>query len=328
MAGRKVNMAEDYYQVLGVDKKAAADEIKKAYRKLALKWHPDKNPNNKGAEEKFKKISEAYAVLSDTEKRQQYDQFGSADQYRQQYTQEDIFRNFDLDEILRGFGFGGARGGGGRTTFRTTRRGGGSVRDDYEDPFAGLFGGGAGGGRQQYQEMPQKGQDAEYNLSISLEESVFGADKKISFQLENRIEDINVKIPAGISSGKKLRLPGKGLSGYNEAPSGDLYLNVNVLPHPIYARDGNDLYIEKTIKFTQAAMGSSIDVSTLDGTVKRLKISPGTQNNTKIRMKGYGVPGLKGAPKGDQYVKINVEVPKKLSDRQMKLVKQLADDGI
>lgn len=320
-------MAEDYYQVLGVDKKATADDIKKAYRKLALKWHPDKNPNNKAAEEKFKKISEAYAVLSDDKKRGEYDQFGSADQYRQQYSQEDIFRDVDLDEILRSFGFGGARAGGGRTTFRTTRRGGGA-RDDYDDPFAGLFGGGMGGGRQQYANMPQKGQDAEYNLSIALEESVFGADKKISFQLENRVEDISVKIPAGISSGKKLRLPGKGLSGYNGGPSGDLYLNINVLPHPIYARDGNDLYIEKTIKFTQAILGTSIDVTTLDGSVKRLKISPGTQNNTKIRMKGYGVPGLKGAPKGDLYVKINVDVPKKLSDRQMKLVQQLADDGI
>ena len=257
---------------------------------------------------------------------EQYDQFGSADQFRQQYSQEDIFRDFDLDEILRGFGFGGARGGG-RTTFRTSRRGGGGSRDDYDDPFAGLFGGGMGGGRQ-YANMPQKGQDAEYNLSISLEESVFGADKKISFQLENRIEDINVKIPAGISSGKKLRLPGKGLSGHNGGPSGDLYLNVNVLPHPIYARDGNDLYIEKTIKFTQAALGTTIDVPTLDGTTKRIKIAPGTQNNTKIRMKGFGVPGLKGASKGDQYVKINVDVPKRLSDRQMKLVQQLADDGI
>ncbi|MFZ3156977.1 MAG: DnaJ C-terminal domain-containing protein [Smithella sp.] len=320
-------MAEDYYQVLGVDKKATADDIKKAYRKLALKWHPDKNPNNKAAEEKFKKISEAYAVLSDDKKRGEYDQFGSADQYRQQYSQEDIFRDVNLDEILRSFGFGGARAGGGRTTFRTTRRGGGA-RDDYDDPFAGLFGGGMGGGRQQYANMPQKGQDAEYNLSITLEESVFGADKKISFQLENRVEDISVKIPAGINSGKKLRLPGKGLSGYNGGPSGDLYLNINVLPHPIYARDGNDLYIEKTIKFTQAVVGTSIDVTTLDGSVKRLKISPGTQNNTKIRVKGYGVPGLKGAPKGDLYVKINVDVPKKLSDRQMKLVQQLADEGI
>jgi curved DNA-binding protein len=322
-------MAEDYYQVLGIDKKASTDEIKKAYRTLAIKWHPDKNPNNKSAaEEKFKKISEAYAVLSDTEKRQQYDQFGSADQFRQQYSQEDIFRNVDLDEILRSFGFGGARGGGGRTTFRTGRRGGGSSRDDYDDPFAGLFGGGMGGGRQQYADVPQKGQDAEYNLSISLEESVFGAEKKIAFELENNHEEINVKIPAGISSGKKLRLPGKGLSGYHGGPAGDLYLNINVLPHPIFSRDGNDLYIEKTIKFTQAALGTTIDVSTLDGSVKRLKISPGTQNNTKIRMKGFGVPGLKGAAKGDQYVKINVEVPKKLSDRQMKLVQQLADDGI
>ncbi len=146
--------------------------------------------------------------------------------------------------------------------------------------------------------------------------------------MENRIEDINVKIPAGISNGKKLRLPGKGLSGINGGPSGDLYLNINVLPHPIYARDGNDLYIEKTIKFTQAALGTTIDVPTLEGSTKRLKLSPGTQNGTKIRMKGYGVPGLKGVPKGDQYIKINVEVPKKLSEKQIKLVQQLADDGI
>lgn len=313
-------MAEDYYQVLGVDKKASADVIKKAYRKLALKWHPDKNPNNKGAEEKFKKISEAYAVLSNDKKREQYNQFGSADQFRQQYSQEDIFRDVDLDEILRSFGFGGGRGGG-RTTFRTGRRGGAHAQGN-DDPFSGLFGGGMGS------QQPQKGQDAEYNLSISLEESVFGADKKISFQLENRIEDISVKIPPGISSGKKLRLPGKGLSGYNSGPSGDLYLNINVLPHPIYSRDGNDLYIEKTIKFTQAALGTTIDVPTLDGSTKRLKLSPGTQNNTKIRMKGYGVPGLKGAPKGDQFVKINIEVPKKLSDKQIKLIEQLAADGV
>lgn len=319
-------MAEDYYQILGVDKKASVDEIKKAYRKLAVKWHPDKNPNNKAAEEKFKKISEAYAVLSDSQKRQQYDTFGSADQFRQQYSQEDIFRGFDLNEILRSFGFGGARGG--RTTFRTNRRGGGGFQE-YEDPFADLFGsmGGGGAGRQ-YANVPQKGQDAEYNLSISLEESVLGAEKKISFQIENRVEDINVKIPPGISTGKKLRLPGKGLSGYNGGPNGDLYLNINVLSHPIFTRDGNDLYIEKTIKFTQAALGTTIDVPIIDGSVKRIKISPGTQNNTKIRMKGYGIPNFKSSSKGDQYVKITIEVPKKLSDRQAKLVRQLAEEGI
>ncbi len=321
-------MSEDYYQILGLSKQASADEIKKAYRKLAVKWHPDKNPNNKAAsEEKFKKISEAYAVLSDPEKRQQYDQFGSADQYRQQYSQEDIFRGVDLDEILRSFGFGGIRGGGRSSTFRTGSRRGGAGSREYEDPFAGLFGG-MGRGEQQYAPMQEKGQDVEYNLSISLEESVLGADKKLSLQIEKRIEEISVKIPAGISTGKKLRLPGKGLSGYNGGPNGDLYLNINVLPHPIFSRDGNDLYIEKSIKFTQAALGTIIDIPTLDGTIKRLKISPGTQNNTKIRMKGYGVPGLKGALKGDQYVKINVEVPAKLSERQQKLIKQLADDGI
>ncbi|MEN6375988.1 MAG: DnaJ C-terminal domain-containing protein [Smithella sp.] len=321
-------MAEDYYNILGVNKKATADEIKKAYRKLAVKWHPDKNPTNKAAaEEKFKKISEAYAVLSDEEKRKNYDNFGSADQFRQQYSQEDIFRGVDLDEILRSFGFGGVRGGGTRTTFRTGGRRG-AYNQDYDDPFAGIFGGMGGGRQQQYTQMPQKGQDVEYNLSTTLEESVFGAEKKLSLRIENRNEEINVKIPAGISTGKKLRLPGKGMSGYNGAPNGDLYLNINVLPHPIFSRDGNDLYMEKTIKFSQAALGTTIDVPTLDGTIKRLKISPGTQNNTKIRMKGYGVPNLKGGTKGDQYVKINVEVPKKLSERQLKLIKQLADDGI
>jgi curved DNA-binding protein len=319
-------MAEDYYKILGVEKKAAAAEIKKAYRKLALKWHPDKNPNNKAAEEKFKKISEAYAVLSDEEKRKQYDNFGSADQFRQQYSQEDIFKGFDLDDILRGFGFGGARGGGRTATFHTGRRGGAGSQA-YEDPFASIFGG-MGGGQPQYAHMAEKGQDVEYNLSISLVESVLGADKKLSLQIEDRIEEINVKIPAGISTGKKLRLPGKGLAGDNGAPHGDLYLNINVLPHPIFARDGNDLYIEKTIKFTQAVLGTVIDVPTLEGATKRLKISPGTQNNTKIRMKGYGIPGLKGAVKGDQYVKINVEVPKKLSEQQQKIIKQLAEGGI
>ena len=317
-------MAEDYYQILGIDKKASADEIKKAYRKLAVKWHPDKNPDNKAAEEKFKKISEAYAVLSDPEKRNNYDTFGSADQFRQQYSQEDIFRGFDLDEILKSFGFGGPRGGG-RTTFRTYRQGGGGHHQDFEDPFAGIFGGMGG---QQYARAPQKGQDVEYNLSITLEESVFGADKKLSLQIENRIEEMNVKIPAGISTGKKLRLPGKGLSSHQGGSNGDLYLNINVLPHPIFARDGNDLYIEKSIKFTQAALGTTIEVPTLDGATKRLKIAPGTQNTTKIRMKGYGVPGLKGAAKGDQFVKIIIEVPKKLTDKQAKLISQLAEDGL
>jgi len=317
-------MAEDYYQLLGVDRKASPEEIKKAYRKLALKWHPDKNPNNKTqAEEKFKKISEAYAVLSDQEKRNQYDMYGSADQFRQKYSQEDIFRNFDLNDLLRGFGFD--LGGGGDRS-RTFSGAGGRRRGAASgfDPFADLF----GGGGQSYGHMPQPGQDLQYNLAITLEESVTGAEKKLSLQREDRVDEINVRIPAGISAGKKLRLGGKGGPGYDGGPAGDLYLYITILPHPLFARDGNDIYLEKSVTFTQAALGTAIDVPTIDGAMKRVKIPPGTQNNTKIRMKGYGVPGMKGGGKGDQFVKINVQVPRQLTDRQAKLVKQLAEEGL
>jgi DnaJ-class molecular chaperone with C-terminal Zn finger domain len=314
-------MAEDYYKILGIEKTASAEEIKKAYRKLALKWHPDKNPNNKAAEEKFKKISEAYAVLSDTQKRKDYDMYGSADQFRQRYTQEDIFRGFDLNDILRGFGFGDL-GGKGTKTFRASR--GGGYTFTQNDSFSDIF----EGERHRFSRIPKKGQDFEYNLSITLEESVLGAEKKLSLQKEESIEEISFKIPPGINSGKKLRLAGKGSPGVDGGPPGDLYLFINILPHPIFARDGNDLYIEKAISFTQAILGTSIDVPTLDGATKRIKTTPGTQNNTKIRMKGFGVPGLKGTEKGDQFVKITIEVPRRLNDKQLQLVRKLAEEGL
>jgi len=317
-------MAEDYYQLLGVDKKATAEEIKKAYRKLAFKWHPDKNPNNKAqAEEKFKKISEAYAVLSDPGKRKEYDLYGSADQFRQKFSQEDIFRNFDLNDLLRGFGFDFTGGGGRAKSFSGSSRRRGSFQQSF-DPFADLF----GGGGQSYAHMPQQGQDLQYNLSITLEESVRGVEKKLALQREDRVDEINVKIPPGIGAGKKLRLSGKGGPGFDGGPAGDLYLHIDILPHPLFARDGNDIYVEKSITFTQAVLGTIIEVPTIEGVTKRVKIPPGTQNNTKIRMKGYGIPALKGGVKGDQYVKINVLVPRTLTDRQHKLVKQLAEEGL
>jgi curved DNA-binding protein len=139
-----------------------------------------------------------------------------------------------------------------------------------------------------------------------------------------------VKIPAGISTGKKLRLSGKGYAGVQGGPSGDLYLNITVLPHPLFARDGNDIFIEKSISFTQAVLGSTIEVPTIDGALKRIKVPAGTQNGTKIRMKGYGVPGLKGADssKGDQFVKISIDVPRKINDKQLQLIHKLAEAGI
>lgn len=310
-------MAADYYKTLGVTKDATSDDIKKAYRKLALKYHPDKNPGNKEAEDKFKKMSEAYAVLSDAEKRKEYDNFGS-DGFRQHYTQEDIFRGFDLNEILRGFGMGGGSGAGRRqySSYQHQQHNG--------DPFADFF----GGGQQHYRSPAQKGQDLEYNLTISLEESVLGAEKKIALNKDGKIDEINIKIPSGINAGKKLRLNGKGLPGSHGGPAGDLYLNISIQPHPIFARDGNDIYVEKELKFSQVVLGTSIDVPTIDGMVKRLKIPPGTQNNTKIRMKGYGVQHIKDSERGDQYVKILVSVPKRLTASQTELIKKLADEGI
>ena len=320
-------MAEDYYKVLGLDKGADLDEIKKAYRKLALKYHPDRNPTDKKpSEEKFKKISEAYAVLSDPEKRKQYDEFGT-DAFRQKYTQEDIFRNFDINDILRGFGFGNL--GGGFTWYGGTGGGGGGKRRAYTqrrmDPYGDIFGEQAYGQREQVQAREQ---DIEYNLSITLEESVLGAEKKLSLKKGDVAEEVNVKIPAGISSGKKLRLAGKGLGGIFGGPAGDLYLNIQVLPHPLFTRDGDDLYVERIVSFSQACLGATIDVPTLGGPSKRMKVPPGTQSNTKIRMKGFGVPHLKGDGRGDQYVRIFVDVPKKLNARQADLVRRLSDEGL
>jgi curved DNA-binding protein len=317
-------MSDDYYKTLGIDKNADSEAIKKAYRKLALKYHPDRNPNNREAEDKFKKISEAYAVLSDPEKRKQYDNFGS-DQFSRRYSQEDIFRNFDLNEILRDFGFGGTMGGGERVFRSGGRKGGFHYHQNEDDPFGNLF----RNARSSY-ESPQKGQDLEYHLSITLEESVSGTEKKLSFQKDREVHEISVKIPAGISTGKKLRLAGKGYPGHYGGPAGDLYLNITVLPHPIFARDGNDIYIDKTISFTQAVLGTSIEVPTIEGSIKRIKVPAGTQNGMKIRLKGYGVPGLKGSgsSKGDQFVKINIEVPKKINDKQLQLIKKMADEGL
>ena len=319
-------MNDDYYKALGVERNASTDDIKKAYRRLALKYHPDRNPSDKkNAEEKFKKISEAYAVLSDPEKRKQYDSFGS-DAFRQKYTQEDIFRGFDLNEILRDLGFGGLGGeftwfGGGprRRSFRQQQPVG-------SDPFGDLF-------RDQqaytYRESPpQQGQDIEYKLSISLEESATGVEKKISIKKGQKHEEIKVKIPAGISSGKKLRIPGKGLQDASGGMPGDLFLNLQVLPHHVFIREGDDLLIEKSIPYSKAVLGATLDVETLEGPVKRIKVPAGTQNNSKIRMKGFGIKHMKGEGKGDLYVKINVDVPKKVTDKQAALIKKLSEEGL
>ncbi|MCF6188124.1 MAG: DnaJ domain-containing protein [Desulfobulbaceae bacterium] len=311
----------DYYETLGVAKGAAQDEIKKAYRKLALKYHPDKNAGNKEAEEKFKKISEAYAVLSDKEKREEYDTYGSSG-FHQRYSQEDIFRGFDVNDILRQFGFGGSsfRSSGG---FRTTQGSGG-----FENLFnnAGGMGGGCGGGGCRPQ--PIKGEDLTYEITISLNDVLHGAEKTINLRQNGRDNNLSVKIPRGIEAGKRLRLTGKGSPSMTGGPAGNLYLKINIAPHPVFTREGDDLLMEKRIPFSEACLGTKIEVETLDGKKLKVKVPAGVQQESKLRLKGHGLPSGPIGSRGDIYVKIAVRIPKKLSREQKKAVKALAEVGL
>ena len=319
---------KDYYEVLGVKKTSNEDEIKKAYRKLAMKYHPDRNPGNKQAEERFKDISEAYAVLSDKQKRAQYDQFGPSG-FSQRYSQEDIFRGFDISDLFKDLGFSQ------NDVFSRIFGGGGGRRAkaQYGDLFGGRggqtydFGGAYPGEGPGAGPMTGKGQDVEMELPLTFLEAATGGEKKIRYNRGNRVEEVTVKIPAGIESGKKLRLSGKGGGGMQGMPPGDLYLKVNVAEHPTFKRDGSDITVEKEIKLSEALLGTTAEVPTLEGP-KHIKIPAGTQSHSRIRLKGFGLPRLQGVGKGDEFVRILVKTPKTLSERQKKLVEELRKEGL
>lgn len=302
----------DYYKILGVDKSADEKTIKNAYRKLAMKYHPDKNQGDKAAEEKFKELSEAYAVLSDKEKRQKYDMFGS-DKFHQQYSQEDIFRDVDLGDILRGFGFGGFSTGGSRQAHVN---------------FSDLFGGGMNFNNMRGGISGRPGRDLTHKLTVSFREAVLGGDRDLSFRAPDGIKNVSVKIPGGIETGKRLRLAGKGESGTGNAPAGDLYLEVVVQDDNVFERDGDDLIVKGRVSFTQAILGGKIEIPNIEGEAKTIKIPPGTQSGTKIRIKGQGAKRLGKPGRGDLYVVVHVSVPHKLTSAQKKMIEELEKEGL
>lgn len=294
-------MAKDYYATLGVAKTASAAEIKKAYRKLAVKYHPDKNPGDAKAEEHFKEISEAYAVLSDQEKRQQYDQFGDA-AFHQRFSQEDIFRNSNLNDIFREFGFGG------------------------DDLFSNLFGGGRAGFHSGARRGPVKGQDYVMKLRIPFRQAILGGERRIDFSSDQGAEQLQVKIPAGVEPGQRLRISGKGGKSPSGGPAGDLFLEIQVDHDARFSREGKDLAVKVPVSFSGLCLGTSVDVPTLDGD-KRVKVKPGTPAGNKIRLKGFGVPGHGHTAAGDLYAVLEVQVPKELSVSQRELLLKLQQEG-
>ena len=304
-------MSEDYYKILGVQKNASEEEIKKAYRKLAMKYHPDHTKGDKDAEEKFKKISEAYAVLSDKEKRKEYDTFGS-EGFRQRFSQEDIFRGFDFGDIFREFGFGGgnfSHGGGGGRRFSF---GAGS-------PFN------SSGAQQRNQ---AKGSDLVYELPLTLREVATGTSKVITFQHQGRSENLTVKIPKGLIAGKKLRLAGKGEPSPYGGPAGNLYIKSQVLNDPVFSSEKYDLYINQELTLSEAILGTTVSVPTIDDKQLSLKIPPGTKPGTKMRLSSHGLPDIKDNKKGDLYVRVQVKIPQHLNEEQKKIVDKLAAVGL
>jgi len=301
---------KDYYKVLGVDKKATADEIKKAYRKLARKYHPDTNADNPRAEEKFKEIGEAYEVLKDPQKRQRYDQLGANwKQYASAGWPGGGGRTYTYD-------FGGGKGfsfgdmGGGFSDFFEMFFGSGADQRFSSYDFSQGFGTGRA-------RTAQKGQDLQSSLDIALREAYTGTQRSIRLQKEGRARTVNVKIPAGIKDGGKIRLAGQGGASPTGGQAGDLYITINISGHNLFTRKGDDLYIEVPVTVKEAYMGGKIDIPTFEGKVD-MKLPAGTQSGKTLRLKGKGMPGLRGKGRGDLYVKIKIVFPEKMDRSKRK----------
>ena len=296
---------KDYYTILGVDRGASEQEIKKAYRKLARKYHPDINPGDKGAETKFKEINEANDVLSDKEKREKYDRFGRD---WQRYQQAGNAGDFDWGS----YAGGGAAGGAG----------------DMSDFFEQLFGGGrrapSGAGGFNFR---ADGQDVEHQIDLTLEEAFAGTQRSLQFANPNGTpRTITVKIPAGIEQNGRVRVSGEGGPGRNGGRKGDLLLIANLLRHPRYEREGDDLKLRLPVDMFAMLLGGEVQATTLDGKTIKLKVPAGTPNGKVIRLSGQGMPRLRNiGTRGDLYVTLDAVLPTALSDHERELVEQLRE---
>jgi curved DNA-binding protein len=293
---------ENYYDLLGVAKTATEAEIKKAYRKLAMQYHPDRNQGDKAAEEKFKKINEAYAVLSDKDKKRQYDTVGDS-RFHQQYSSEDIFRGTDFSSIFEEMGMGG------QSSF-----------------FSSFFGGQGRGRAGGFSQGPTKGQDVEYPTSIGFMDAYNGVEKPVSFRLSDGTEhSLTVKIPKGVKSGAKLRVPGRGAPSRQGGQPGDLFLVIKVLDHSEFKRDGDNIEVPLTLKISEAFLGASKSVSTPEGE-KKIKVPAGVKAGTKIRLKGLGFPS--GGHRGDLFAVIDLDVQTSLNPAQKSAIEALQEAGL
>jgi curved DNA-binding protein len=317
---------KDYYKILGVDKKASKDEIKKAYRKLARKYHPDVNPGDKSAEESFKEINEAYQVLSDKEKREKYNRFGS--QWQQYQRAGGRAEDFD-------WGAWQAQPG----------RGGSYTREVSPEEFEQMFGGGLGGFSDFFETLfggggmrgagfdergvydqrraaprPRRGRDVEHSLRISLEEAFQGTTRMLEWEGGRKIE---AKIPPGVRTGSRIRLSGQGEAGRDQGAAGDLFLKVEVAPHARFEQEGNDLRVSVPVDLYTAVLGGEVDVPSIDRTVK-LNIPPETKNGKMFRLRGMGMPKL-GKPdeRGDLFATVDIQIPRGLKPEEKELFEKL-----
>lgn len=305
-------MAKDFYDILGLQDTASAAEIKKAFRTLAKKYHPDRNKGDASAEARFKEISEAYETLSDEKKRREYDTLRKYGAFAGPGGGAGGFQgaHFDFNDL-----FGGAQRGG-RTSFRF----GGQDFGGFEDILSSMFGGGArpfGQAGPAQREGVQRGADAHTSVTISFLESVYGTERTI--RLRGRSKKLSVKVPAGIEDGGKIRLRGQGHLGEYGGTSGDLIITVNVMPDQHFERKGNDIYTKVEIGFDEAILGCKKEVKTLTKTIS-LTIPPGTQPGAKLRLKGLGL--AVGDQTGDQYVEVHVRIPKNITSKQRELLEQ------